>query len=98
MITWISTHQDFILFSLMITFFTFGYTFGRASKSEEIEHLINDYENLLNLAYTDKQNLVVALASIQSRQEGQYLGYRVSEPKIYNSSCTCEFCERMREI
>ena len=96
MITWIANHQDFILFSLMITFFTFGYIFGRQSKSEEIEHLINDYENLLNLAYTDKQNLVVALASIQGRQEGQYLGYRVSEPKIYNSACTCEFCERMR--
>jgi Tfp pilus assembly protein PilO len=96
MIKWIADNQDFILFSLMSIIAILGYWMGSMSKSDELQSLINEYENLLNLAYTDKQNLMVALASMQGRQEGQYLGYRITDPQIYNSACTCDFCQGMR--
>lgn len=96
MMNWIITHQDFILFTAMTIILFLGYTIGSMCKKDEINHLITDYENLLNLAYTDKQNLMVALASIQGRQEGQYLGYQVNNSAAFDTNCTCQICERLR--
>jgi hypothetical protein len=96
MIQWISDNQDFILFTAMTIIAFLGYVVGSMCKNDEIKYLINDYENLLNLAYTDKQNLMVALASIQGRQEGQYLGYQINNSASFDTNCDCQICERLR--
>lgn len=96
MIKWIAENQDFVLFTGMALIAFLGYQIGSMCKKDEINLLINDYENLLDLAYADKQNLMVALASLQGRQEGQYLGYRANDRELFDTSCTCQICERMR--
>ena len=99
MIKWITDNQDLCLFILMVILVSLGVFIGRETKNEEIRYIINDYENLLELAHADRQNLMISLASMQARNDGQYLGIRANsqiEPFVFDSNCTCSACDQIR--
>lgn len=85
MMNWIADNTDFVIFVLGTGLVFAGYYLGSSCKSDEMEHLISDYERLLNDAYTDRQNLITALASIQAREEDTYLGYRAAMKRMDNN-------------
>jgi hypothetical protein len=82
---WIAENQDFVLFTLMTLLVFLGYRIGSMCKKDEMQTLIHGYEDLLNDAYVDRQNLITALASIQGRTEGEYLGYRAAMKRMDNN-------------
>lgn len=93
----VATHMDFLITIFAVAMFGFGYYFGDRCKGSENEALIREYENLLDLAYEEKLNLVQTIASMGKRSQANLCECDTDfEPFIADAACTCQVCEILR--
>jgi hypothetical protein len=97
MSAFIANNSD-VLLAIGITFFLgAGYLIGSMCKSDQLDCIISEYENLLDLAYEEKLNLTQTIASMGKRSKANLCECDSDfEPFIADSACSCQVCEILR--